>query len=136
MNRNKLPSRSSLDRSPEGIDSPANSYLAPSISGEAFAGKPAAYVGKTLHVAIEINSATLHGAQSAYTVWTNDGNEPIARCVDLGTARLLSAAPDLLEALRDLHTECDAFQHEELDEHPSWGPIMRAAAAAIKKGGV
>jgi hypothetical protein len=37
----KLPKRSSLDRSPEGIDSPANSYLAPPISGAAFADKPA-----------------------------------------------------------------------------------------------
>jgi hypothetical protein len=40
MSRGKLPARSSLDRSPEGIDSPANAYLAPSISGDALTGKP------------------------------------------------------------------------------------------------
>jgi hypothetical protein len=34
----RLPPRSSLDSSPEGIDSSANAYLAPAISGEAFAG--------------------------------------------------------------------------------------------------
>jgi hypothetical protein len=48
-------------------------------------------------------------------------------------AKLIAAAPELLAALRDLYTECDAFQHEELDEHPTWGPIMRAAAAALAK---
>lgn len=65
---------------------------APSISGDAFAGKPA-YVGKSLHVAVD---------REGYSVWTNDGDEPIARCVDAGTAHLLAAAPKLLAALRDL----------------------------------
>lgn len=66
---------------------------APSISGDAFAGKPA-YVGESLHVAVSLDGL--------YTVWANNGDEPIARCVDSGTAHLLAAAPDLLAALRDL----------------------------------
>jgi hypothetical protein len=37
----------------------------------------------------------------------------------------------LLAALQALYTECDAWQHEELDQHETWGPIMRAASAAI-----
>lgn len=51
-------------------------------------------------------------------------------------ARLLEAAPDIAEALRALYTECDAFQHEELNTHPTWGPIMRAARAALTKAGI
>ena|SRR5271154_2752933 len=51
----------------------------------------------------------------------------------LVNARLIAAAPDMLEALRDLYTECDAMQHEELDSDPTWGPLMRAAAAALAK---
>jgi hypothetical protein len=62
---------------------------APSISGDAFAGKPA-FVGKSLHVA----------TGTPYTVWTNDGERPIAHCIDAGTAHLLAAAPDLLEAAK------------------------------------
>jgi hypothetical protein len=72
---------------------------APAISGDAFADKPA-YVGKSLHVAVT------HGSKNPrYTVWTNDGDEPIATCVDSGTAHLLVAASDLLEALRAVHDE-------------------------------
>jgi hypothetical protein len=68
----------------------------PSISGEAFAGKPA-YVGKSLHVAVDALSR-----DQRYSVWTNDGENPIAYCVDAGTAHLLAAAPDLADATRDL----------------------------------
>ena len=46
---------------------------------------------------------------------------------------MIAAAPQLLSALQALYTECDAWQHEELDDHETWGPIMRAAAAAIAK---
>lgn len=49
--------------------------------------------------------------------------------------KLIAAAPDMAEALRDLYTECDAMQHEELDSDPVWGPIMRAAKAALAKAG-
>jgi hypothetical protein len=90
MSRGKLPARSSLDRSAEGIDSPANAYLAPSISGDAFAGEPA-YAGKSLHVAV---------AGLSYSVWTNDGDQPIAQFMDAGTAHLLAAAPDFLAAAK------------------------------------
>lgn len=48
-------------------------------------------------------------------------------------ARLIAAAPDMLAALTALYVECDAFMHEELDECPIWGPIMRAAKTAIDK---
>jgi hypothetical protein len=53
-----------------------------------------AYTGKSLHVAIQA------GEIQPYAVFTNDGDYPIARCVDRATAHLLAAAPDLLEALR------------------------------------
>lgn len=45
---------------------------------------------KPLHVCID--------SAYTYTVWTNDGDEPIARCKSLETAHLLAAAPDLLRA--------------------------------------
>lgn len=96
----------------------------PAISGDALAGKPAAYAGKHLHVAVN----------REYTVWTNDGAEPIARCIDLPTAHLLAAAPDMAQALQEIIGFLEAVHlagHGEPD-HPS----VIAARAAIKKAGL
>jgi hypothetical protein len=77
----------------------------PSISGDVFADKPPAYVGKTLHVAVDITGRSEFGEWGVYTVWTNDGNEPIARCIDSGTAHLLAEASDLRKALLKIYDE-------------------------------
>jgi hypothetical protein len=94
----------------------------PAISGDVFAGKPAAYAGKSLHVTVD----------RGYTVWTNDGSEPIARCIDLGTAHLLAAAPDMVQALREVIGFLEAVHlagHGEPD-HPSIIAARKALAKA------
>lgn len=76
------------------------------------------------------STAGRYGYRVIDTVRGRDQDELEANCA------LIAAAPELASALRDLYAECDAMQHEELDEHPTWGPIMRAASAALVKAGI
>lgn len=93
------------------------------ISGDAFAGKPPAYAGRHLHVTVD----------RGYTVWTSDGVEPIARCIDLGTAHLLAAAPDMAQALREIigFLEAVNFAGRGQPDHPS---VIAGRAALLKAG--
>lgn len=64
----------------------------------------------------------------AMEYWIQDANgEDICSCSDEGTAHLIAAAPDLLEALKEV-LDCDKTR-------TSFGAVMRARAAITKATG-
>jgi hypothetical protein len=100
-----------------------------------------AYTGKSLHVVVEAgeNGFGRFGHElGIYTVWTNDGDAPIARCIDQGTAHLFAAAPDLAASCGEMLVLLIALglanaptAPQRLAEYPQ---VIALRAALIKAG--
>ena len=46
-------------------------------------------------------------------------------------ARLIAAAPELADVLRDLVSECEAAQGPEIRDDPVWGPLLSKAVEVL-----
>jgi hypothetical protein len=62
-----------------------------------------------------------------------ENNVTVAACMDLSDAKLIAAAPEMAEALREMITAFAVYADELDGDETSYGETLRIARAALAK---